>query len=150
VAPSGSTLCPPKFHRHPTRPRPTQTLRLRSFKGTIPEHGVAARMEIRESGPERKPAIVSNVNGEQISRSFLAAWERRRVPRDRLSRVAETPAAPPAPTIQCIRYSQNVAGMWLKCGQGPKHRDFLASQKTCGRCDSFLKMSVDNPDGGGL
>ena len=101
-------------------PRPIQTHVFVPFKGTIPEHGVAAHMEIRESEARRRPATVSNVNGEQISRSFLAAWERRRVPRDRLSRVAERRQPPLAPTIQCIRYSQNVAGMWLKCGQRPE------------------------------
>jgi hypothetical protein len=35
-------------------PRPIQTPCFRPFKGTIPEHGVAARMEIRESEARKK------------------------------------------------------------------------------------------------
>ena len=69
--------------------RPIQTLRFRPFEGSDSGAWRAARMEIRESEARRRPAGISNVNGAQISRSFLAAWERRRVHRDRLSRVDE-------------------------------------------------------------
>src|SRR5207244_15349 len=57
-------------------------------------------MEIRESEARRRPAGDSNVNGEQISRSFLAAWERRRGPRDGLSRQLTRRQPPLAPATE--------------------------------------------------
>jgi hypothetical protein len=49
-------------------------------------------MEIRESEARRRPTRVSNVNDEQIYRSFLAALGRRRVFRERLSRISKMSA----------------------------------------------------------
>lgn len=49
-----------------------------------------------------------------------------------------------------IFFIQNVAGMWLKYGAGPKKPCFIGGLKFFALRDDFLTKGVDNPDWEGL
>ena len=49
-----------------------------------------------------------------------------------------------------IFFVQNVAGMWLKYGAGPKTPYFIGVSEIFALRDDFLTMGVDNPGWEGL
>ena len=108
-------------------------------------------MGVREPKAKRSAGITNN-NGAQISRCFLGRKEQATgswMIADSLSR--KTPGRPHlAPGDSILRYSQNVAGLWLKYGVKSLKIE-TSSQRgiLCGG-DDLSTTTVDNADWAGL